>query len=363
MLDGPCSAVNNPAVGKDETDSRAPQAPAATSAAVARLAAVSKATVSRAFNSPQLLDRSTLERVRDAARQLDYRPNGLARSLRSRRSLVVGVLIPSLNNAYFAETVERVQVLLSGRGYTTVIASSRYEPAAELAAAESMAAQGVDAMLLVGRGLNPQTRPALARRSVPNLRCWVWPDEPPCVGFDHPRALAEVTRHLLALGHRRFAVVSPFVALHDVQRSRLAAIRDTLAEAGIALPAAAVIDHLGFGIEAGRAALAALRGLAPAPTAVICSNDHLAAGVILQARAQGLRVPQDLSVTGYNDLEIARAFEPAITTVETPMHDHAQATFEALMTLVEGRELTAVAALPTRLVPRHSSGPAPQARG
>lgn len=121
----------------------------ATAADVARLAGVSPATVSRAFNAPALLDPQTLERVRQAAARLEYRPHGVARSLRSRRSLIIGVLIPSLQNTYFAETVERVQALLAERGYTVVIASSHYDPEAEHAAVRAMTRQGVDAVLLV----------------------------------------------------------------------------------------------------------------------------------------------------------------------------------------------------------------------
>lgn len=326
---------------------------------VARLAGVSPATVSRAFNAPSLLDAQTLERVRTAAAQLEYRPQGLARSLRSRRSLVIGVLIPSLRNTYFAETVERVQALLAEQGYTVLIASSRYDPAAELAAVKAMAAHGVDALLLVGRPLSPATRPLADDLGMATLRAWVWPDESPCIGFDHDAALREVVRHLLALGHRRFAMVAPFVALRDEVRSRLAAVRDALADAGVPLSGAAVVDDLGFDIAAGRQALQALSGRGISASAVICSNDHLAAGVILQARAAGLSVPHDLSVTGYNDTELGAAFEPPITSVATPMVVHATQVVDALLALAAGQAVDVSQALPTTLLVRGSTGPAP----
>lgn len=332
----------------------------AKAADVARLAGVSPATVSRAFNAPQLLDDQTLARVRDAASRLEYRPQGLARSLRSRRSLVIGVLIPSLRNTYFAEMVERVQALLAEHGYTVLIASSRYEASAELAAVKAMAAQGVDALLLVGRPLDVQSRPAAERLGVPTLRAWAWLDEPPCIGFDHDAALREVVRHLLALGHRRFALVAPFQALHDRLRSRQTAVRDALAEAGVALPAGAVVDDVGFGAADGRAALRTLRQRGVRPTAVVCSNDLLAVGVVLQAQADGLVVPRDLSVSGYNDLDLAAAFEPPLTTVATPIADHASRLADALLALARGERVDAGAPLPTRLVVRGSTGPAPR---
>ena len=333
--------------------------PPAKSGDVARLAGVSPATVSRAFNAPHLLDQQTLARVRDAAARLEYRPQGVARSLRSRRSLLIGVLIPSLRNTYFAQTVERVQALLAERGYTVLIASSRYDPAAEMAAVKAMAAQGVDALLLVGRPLDAMSRPTATRLGLPSLRAWAWLEEPPCIGFDHDAALRVVTQHLLSLGHRHFALVAPFRALHDPLRSRLTAVREALAEAGLALPPAAVVDDGGFGLADGRQALRVLHARGQTPTAVICSNDLLAAGVVLQAQAQGLAVPKDLSVSGYNDLDIATALDPALTTVATPMTDHATRVVAALLDLAQGRDVGTLTPLPTRLVVRGSTGPAP----
>jgi LacI family transcriptional regulator len=328
---------------------------------VARLAGVSPATVSRAFNAPNLLDEQTLQRVRNAAAKLDYRPQGLARSLRGRRSLVIGVLIPSLRNAYFAETVEQIQALLAARGYTVLIASSHYDADAEVAAVKAMASHGVDALLMVGRPMTPASRWRAGALGIPTLRAWIWPDEPPCIGFDHDAAMRDVARHLLQLGHRRFALVIPFVALRDEGRSRLSAIREALADAGVVLPSAAVVDDLGFGIAAGRNALQVLRQRGVEASAVICSNDQLAAGVILQARALGLDVPRDLSVTGYNDTELGATFEPPITTVSTPMADHATQVVEALLAMAAGASPAASAALPTSLVVRASTGPAPPA--
>lgn len=333
--------------------------PPAKSGDVARLAGVSPATVSRAFNAPHLLDQQTLARVRDAAARLEYRPQGVARSLRSRRSLLIGVVIPSLRNTYFAETVERVQALLADRGYTVLIASSRYDPAAELAAVKAMAAQAVDALLLVGRPLDSTSRLTATRLRLPTLRAWAWLDEPPCIGFDHDAALRTMTQHLLALGHRRFALVAPFRTLQDPFRSRQTAVRDALAESGLALSPAAVVDDGGFGLADGRQALRVLHARGQVPTAVICSNDLLAAGVVLQARAQGISVPVELSVSGYNDLDIATSLDPALTTVATPMTDHATRVVEALLSLAQGQEVGPFGPLPTRLVVRGSTGPAP----
>jgi LacI family transcriptional regulator len=324
---------------------------------VARLAGVSLATVSRAFNSPERVGPATLERVREAARRLDYLPYGVARSLRRRRSMVVGMVIPSLSNTYFAGTVDRVQALLAQHGYTMLLASSNYDPKAELDSVRAMVAQGVDGLVMLGRPVSPESSALLERLGVPHLRCWVATPGEASVGFDHDRAMHQVARHLVALGHRRFAAVIPFRALRDTGRSRLAAIRDALALDGIALPADCVIDDGGLGIASGREALRAIRTRAPRATAVICSNDHLAAGVILECRALGVSVPGDLSVTGYNDLEIASAFIPSITSVRTPVDAHAAKVAEALLAALASGEAPRSLVLDTEIVARESTAP------
>lgn len=336
----------------------APPAPPSVSD-VARLAGVSPATVSRAFNAPDLLVPDTLQRVQRAAAQLGYQPYGLARSLRKRRSMVVGIVMPSLRYAYYAGTLELLQGLLAREGYTVLLSTANHDPQAELDGVRALMAQGVDFVVLFGRPLHDQSAPLLALRGVPHLRCWsALPDEP-SVAFDHGSAMADVAHHLVALGHRRFAVVVPFIALADRFRGRLTALREALALHGLALHNDAVVDDGGLDAPAGRSAWRTLRARGQLPTAVICSNDLIAAGVILECQAQGLRVPQDVSVSGYNDSALAGAFEPAITSVETPVELHAQEVARVLLAALRDRQPIPCLRLPTHLHVRASTGPAP----
>ena len=326
---------------------------------VARLAEVSPATVSRAFNTPALLGTQTLERVRRAAQQLGYQPYGLARSLRSRRSMVVGIVMPSLRYAYYAGTLERLQALLGQAGYTVLLISANHEAQAELDGVRALMAQGVDGVVLFGRPLHDESAPLLASRGVPHLRCWSALNDEPSVAFDHEAAMADVVHHLVALGHRQLAVVMPFKALGDRLRGRLTAIRDALAGHGLPLPPLAVVDDGGLDAAAGRDALRTLRNRGVAFSAVVCSNDLLAAGVLLEARVMGLRSPQDLSVTGYNDSSLASAFEPAITSVDTPVDLHAREVARVLLAVLREGAAIPRLRLPTQLQARASSGPAP----
>ena len=338
-----------------------PTAPASrpTVVDVAALAGVSLATVSRAFNTPDRVESGTLARVRAAAAKLAYQPYGLARSLRRRRSMVVGVLIPSLSNTYFAGTVDLLQALLARQGYTTLLACSNYDPDTERDALRAMVAQGVDAVVAVGRAVGAAGPQVLEGAGVPHLRCWSSAPDEPSIGFDHGAAMAGVASHLLAQGHRRFARVAPFQRLRDATRERLTAVREALAEAGVALPAAAVVDDGGLGIASGRVAWRVLRERGIPATAVLCSNDNLAAGVILECQDSGLQVPRDLSVSGYNDLEIAAAFRPPITTVRTPVDRHAASVAEALLAMLQHGAPAPQLRLQTELVLRASTGPAP----
>lgn len=341
---------------------KAPDKPAAPVSVsdVARLAEVSPATVSRAFNNPGLLGAPTLERVQRAAKQLGYQPYGLARSLRSRRSMVVGIVMPSLRYAYYAGTLELLQSLLAREGYTLLLSSSNHDPQIELEGVRAMMSQGVDGVILFGRPLNDESAPLLAQRGVPHIRCWAALPNEASVAFDHSAAMADVVEHLVALGHRQFAMVMPFVALGDRFRGRLTAIRETLAKHGLAIANDAIVDDGGLDAEAGRLAYQALQARGVQATAVICSNDLIAAGVILACQACGLQVPADVSVTGYNDSGLARAFEPAITSVDTPVDVHAQEVARVMLAVLRHETTAPTIRLPTHLQVRQSTGPAPR---
>lgn len=329
---------------------------------VAKLAGVSPATVSRAFNTPHLLDASTLERVQVAAGQLGYQPYGLARSLRRRRSMVIGVVMPSLHYAYFAGTLELLQTRLAKEGYTLLLSSSNYDPQQELDGVKAMMGQGVDGVILFGRPLNDESAPLLSRRGVPHLRCWAALPSERSVAFDHGAAMAEVAEHLISLGHQRIAVVMPFIALGDRLRGRLTAIRESMAQHGLALPPQAIVEDGGLDAAAGRDAFKTLQSRGYPATAIICSNDLIAAGVILECQSQGLHVPGDISVTGYNDTDLATAFEPSITSVETPLDIHAQEVANAMLAALRDGEPFPKLRLPTHLKIRHSTGPVTDAR-
>lgn len=170
--------------------------------------------------------------------------------------------------------------------------------------------------------------------------------------------MAGLALHLAELGHRDIAVVIPFQLSADWGRTRLAGIEQALRRRGIALRPQAIIDDLGFDMTAGQTAFHRLRARAAQTTAVICSSDAIAAGLILAARAQGVAVPAELSVTGYNDMEVASVIDPPITTVRTSSQLHADRLTEALLGWMASGVVPASQTLPTELIIRGSTAAA-----
>lgn len=327
---------------------------------VARLARVSPATVSRAFNAPELLDPVTLQRVRRAATKLNYLPFGVARSLRKRRSMVVGTVIQSMENAsYIAGMVELSQALLAQRGYTMLLGSSAFSDARAVEVCRAMIRQGIDALILIAGQRDSAVFPLLREFGIPHVAAWVYDPDRPSIGFDHRRAMMNVAHHLVGLGHREFAVIIPFRKVNDVRRERLRGIQQVLTTHGVGRDHCYLVDDGGLGILDGRQAVSRILEHAPRTTAVICANDNIAAGVILECKARGLQIPDDISVTGYNDLEIASALDPSITTVRTPFSPIAHAAIDYLVTTLSGKLGPDPRCEETELIIRASTAKAP----
>ena len=325
---------------------------------VARLAAVSPATVSRAFNTPDLLNADTLRRVTEAATQLNYLPDGLARSLRRNRSMVIGAVMPALRHAYFASTVEGLQSEIAKQGYTLLLAISNFDEATELAAVRSMIRQGVDGFVLVGMQHDPALLPLLRDLGKPFITTWSYDDTVASVGFDHRKAIQPVVNHLLDLGHRDIVAIMAFLNVSDRERERLAGIEDAFARRGLPFPDKRVIYAGGSGLQDGRNAFRTAQTRFPDATAVICANDLLAAGTMMECASRSLSVPRDISVVGYGDLDIAAAMNPAITTVRTPADEMGRLAASTLLTKLAGQDGLEHVELTTELIVRGSTGPA-----
>jgi len=286
---------------------------------VARLAGVSTATVSRSLNTPDRVREETRNAVEVAVKALGYTPNFGGQVLASRRTNTIGAIIPTMGNAIFATALQALQETLALRKVTLLVATSQYAPEQEQAQLRTMLARGVDGIALIGTERSAEAYDILTARQVPFALLWSIPDELPylTIGFDNTRAAAEVARRVLEFGHRRIAVISGMTDGNDRATARLRGITSTLEAAGVVLGPEDVI-RCHYTLEDGEAAARRLLSGADRPTALICGNDVLAAGAMRGARHLGLNIPADLSVTGFDDIDLATAVSPALTTVRVP---------------------------------------------
>ena len=327
---------------------------------VARLAGVSTATVSRAQNAPEHVDPGTLARVRAAIDKLRYVPHGAARALRSRRSRMVGAVVPSFDYALYARTTSALQRTLDTRGYSLVLATHSYDLATEVRVTEQLVQHGVDAFAFVGLDHDPALYGLLERYGRPYVLTWgVDPSRlHPSIGFDNEAATHALTRHLIELGHRRFGLISAPTEGNDRSRARGAGMRRALADHGLAL-ADADIFYGPIALASGDAGMRMLRARPQPPTAVIATNDVFAVGAMMACRALGVRIPDDVSITGVDNTDLGATQTPALTSIETPIVEIGSAAALQLVARLEGRPAELHQLLPFALVKRGSTGAPP----
>ena len=321
---------------------------------VAKLSGVSAATVSRALARPDMVNRMTLERVSKAAETLGYFPAGAARALASGRSRVIGAIVPTLDNAIFARALQTLQGELSASGYQLIVASNDYNPGAEAAILRALLAQGVDGLMLVGADRSPEALAILARANIPVVLTWCAHPLFDAVTVDNHRAGWLAARHLVELGHRQIGVITGALMVNDRQRLRVAGIRSALEDSGLVLPESSVMQQL-FTLAGGRSGCAALLSMHTPPTAIVCGIDILAVGCLAEAHARGMNIPDELSVVGIDNLDMAAHVSPSLTTVHVPTARIGEVAAQTLIRRLEGWEGRIVEDLPVELVVRQST--------
>lgn len=333
-----------------------------TIADVARAAGVSTATVSRCLNSPDVVQPDTRKRVLEAIQTLGYTPNFGARALVARRTNTIGAIIPTMENAIFARGLQAFQETLNQRGMTMLVASSLYRQDLEARQITNLIARGIDGLLLIGYQRDPEIYDSLDRRGIKAVTAWSFETNTrvPTVGFDNLQSMRQLAHEVILRGHRRLAMISAETASNDRARRRVEGVRAALSEAGSPADALTVIETT-YSIDHAREAFARLMAIREPPTAVLCGNDVLAVGAILEARRSGLRVPQDVSITGFDDIELATVVEPELTTVHVPHRAMGHCAATTLLSMIdEGRMTAESVKLDTALRLRSSLGPAPR---
>lgn len=325
---------------------------------VAAMSGVSTATVSRCLNAPQVVSEKTRVKVMSAVEALGYSPNFGARAMATHRTNTIGAIIPTMENAVFARGLQAFQEELGLLGFNLMVASSSYQRALEVAQVRSLVARGADALLLIGHIRDPSIYQFLETQGVPSLVTWTFdPDNPrPSIGFDNRTAMRDMAREVLKLGHRRLAMITAPNARNDRAFARLLGIQDAMQEYELSPDQLAMIE-CPYEITNGATSFAKLMERDSPPTAVLCSNDVLAVGALRAARELGYDVPHDVSIVGFDDIELSQVTHPLLTTVHVPHREMGtQAARTLVAHLVDGTPMESMA-LDTTLCLRASLGP------
>lgn len=339
-----------------------PPRPAPTLNDVAKRAGFSTATVSRCLNFPTQVSDKTRKTVLAAIADLGYSPNFGARAMAAQRTNTIGAIIPTMENAIFARGIQAFQEELNDHGYNLMVASSSYRLDMEERQIRALVARGADALLLVGHHRDAAIYQFLAAQNVPALVTWAYdPDGPrPSIGFDNRRSMQKMAREVLRLGHRRLAMITAETASNDRAAARLQGIRDALQEAGLEGGDDLRVLQTSYGIDTGAEALASLMQSDRPPTAVLCGNDVLAVGALGRAREMGLSVPGDVSIVGFDDIELAQVAYPKLSTVHVPHREMGRKAALALIRFLQDGTPIQPEELEADIHLRDSLGPVPQ---
>ncbi|WP_244831748.1 LacI family DNA-binding transcriptional regulator [Caballeronia sp. TF1N1] len=279
---------------------------------VARVAGVAPMTVSRALNRPELVRSDTQKKVLDAVRATGYVPNLLAGGLASSKSRLVAILLPTIANSIFADTVQALVDRLTASGYQTLLGVTAYSTSREEALVEAILGRRPDGIVLAGTSHSKATVARLVKANIPVVEIWDLTSKPidTVIGFSHEQVGKEVAQHLIAKGYRDFGVLSV-----DDPRGlrRCKSLIAQLAAQGIRNTAFEIMPAPAT-LQAGREGTAKLLQARP-PRIVVCSSDTLAQGVLAEAASRKLNVPDDIAVMGFGDLSTAAHVYPALSTV------------------------------------------------
>ncbi|AMO97929.1 transcriptional regulator GntR [Collimonas fungivorans] len=287
---------------------------------VARLARVSPMTVSRALKTPALVQLEARDRIAAAIKQLGYVPNQAASTLASAKSQVIGVIVPSLSNSVFVDTLTGIRDSLNQHGYKFLIGESSYSPDKESQLISTYLAHAPDGFLLSGIEQQDALREQLATHNVPAVRMFDLNPENSevTVGFSHEDAGYSIARHLIERGYRQPGFLG--AQLDPRMMKRRHGFRKALSEAGIN-PDIEVLTPAPSTVELGTKMLGQILQQTPACDAVFCCNDDLALGVLFECQRRGLSVPGQMAIAGFNDLPWSAFANPGITTIVTPRYD------------------------------------------
>lgn len=290
--------------------------------AVAKRAKVSISTVSRSFNHPDLVNPATRKKIDAAVRKLGYIRNRAAQTMHGIRSGTIGLVVPTIDHAIFAEVIQAFSDSVDQHGFTILIASHGYDLEREYAVLRKFLEHRVDGVALIGEDHSTETYELIERQDIQAISIWNYNEGSrlSCVGADNEMAGSLAAQHLVDLGHREIGLVFPATTDNDRARDRRSGAQSVLTKAGAKTDPEWDIESTYSIADAKEAALQLLQ-TKHRPSAILCGNDVLAMGVLYAARRCNLDVPNDLSIIGIGDFKGSGEIEPGLTTVRLPARE------------------------------------------
>jgi DNA-binding LacI/PurR family transcriptional regulator len=327
---------------------------------IARIAGVSTATVSRLFHSPELVKPATRARIEQVLAEHEYVYDVHAAEFSRRTSSVFGLIVATMKSSIHAEVIHGIQSKIGGTSYSLIIGNTDYNVEQEKKLFTLFRQRRLAGIIIVG--YHPEIQPiarAVQTQGIPVVVIWeILPDDD-CnyVGFDNFKAAHTMTTYLAGLGHRRIAIIMGPYSKETRVKNRFAGFRAALQERGLPFLPEYAIEKEPTLVD-GREAMERLLRLSERPTAVFAASDALAMGALAAARNRGLRVPEDISVAGFDDVDFASFCAPPLTTIRVPAFEMGQTAMAVLLDWVEGRSSRIQGyCLDTTLVIRDSCGP------
>ena len=306
---------------------------------IARIAGVSTATVSKVISGKHHdIGASTIETVRRLARELDYRPNVLARSMKTKVTRTIGLIIPDVRNPFFTDLARGAEDSARERGYSLLFCNTDDDLSKELAYIETLAQKQVDGIALAASLNRDREREEQFKVPLPIVtldRDVFFPGVKGHIATDNEKGAFDAVKYLISLGHRRILFLSGELQT-QVSSQRLAGYRRALADAGIAFAEELLITGP-YSFEFGYDTIKAWT-VDPEVSAIFCGNDMIALGVIKALKERQVRVPQDISIMGFDDIYLASINTPTLTTVRQPSYELGYLTVQRLIDILEGEE-------------------------
>ena len=329
---------------------------------IAKRAGVSHSTVSRALRVNHLVSSETAGRIRDIAQDMGYRPSAVARSLKTKRTQVLGVIVSSISDPFFGEILNGIEESAQAGGYSLFIAASQHDPIKERQIVQTMMEQRTDGVIICSSSFSPEHGRQLLTYGFPVVVVNHQGSESfnYSIYHDDVDGSSQITRHLISLGHQRIAYLGNSQSGTTTQ-DRLRGFLDAMVNANLEVPESYIHHVEGGDPILGQESVAYFSKLTPRPTAIVCFNDMLAIGVLKGCQAAGLRVPEDVSVTGFDNITYSAFTTPCLTTFDQPKFSIGQEAAQLLLDLLQAEDgiipdMPNVKILQGKLLVRESTG-------